>query len=304
MGLWLLKLVFFVTEPMKKVIMSRLLIDPRVNYRNFGYIPTGSVWDIKGKLFGHINLLKRLQARDIMTALDINKNDVVLDLGCGAGYFSVEMAKLARQAYGVDIIPYLRQIKVPSFLKGKLNYVMGRGEQLPFRERTFHKILASEILPMGHPGVFLSEIKRVMKQEGRLVICNGAGHPNIKDAYRNQNWFLKFLRRRYPDKFPQSYEEYCRLLQESFGTYQNKFFEEEEIRDLTREAGFRLEVVTYSPGYIFGLFFSWSQLLLFLKKGRTLSQRYFCFLYPIAQLMGRFGKVRYKGGLICTVVKG
>ncbi len=303
MRLWFLDFLFLLMEPMKKSIAGRLFIDPQVNYRNFGYIPTGSIRDIKGKLFGHVNLLKRLQAKDIMTALNIRENDRVLDLGCGAGYFTVEMAKLAQTAYGVDIHPFLRQIQVPPAFAGRLKLIMAKGEELPFRQKTFDKILASEILPMGDPGDLLREMKRVMKQGGKVVICNGAGHPSIKESYRKQNWPLKLLGKRYREKFPPSYEEYCRILQESFGTHQNRFFEEEEIKDLIIEAGLQLEKVTYSPGFIFGFFFSWSQFLLFLRKGKTLSQRYFYFLYPIAILLSCFERARYRGGLICTALK-
>jgi ubiquinone/menaquinone biosynthesis C-methylase UbiE len=287
----------------REIANPYLHMDDRINYRNFGYIPTGSIWDIRGKLFGHVNLLKRLQAKDIMTALDIRKNEVVLDLGCGAGYFTVEMAKLAQRAYGVDITPYLCQIKVPPALVGKLNFVIARGQGLPFQEKTFDKVLASEILPMGDPEDFLREMKRVTKNGGKLVICNGAGHPSIKESYQKPSCFMRFLGKRYPEKFPHSYEEYCRFLQKSFGTRQNKFFEEEQIRGFITEVGLQLETVMYSPGFTFGLFFSWSQFLLFLRKGKTLSQRHFYFLYPIATLLSRFEKARYRGGLICTALK-
>ena len=81
----------------------------KVKYHNFGYIPTGSIRDIRGKLFGHINLLKRLQAKDIMKALNIEPGDLLLDFGCGSGYMTVEMAKLGKKTYGIDIAMTLRR---------------------------------------------------------------------------------------------------------------------------------------------------------------------------------------------------
>lgn len=92
---------------------------------------------------------------------------------------------------------------------------------------------------------------------------------------------------------------YCK---KSFGTYQKKFLEEHEIKGLLKATGFRLKAITYSPSFLAGLFFSWSQFVLFLRKGSTLSQRFFYFLYPIASLINRFEKGRYKGGLICTAL--
>jgi len=239
-----------------------------------------------------------------MTALDIKENEVVLDLGCGAGYFTVEIAKLAKRAYGVDIFPYLRQIKVPSELVGKFNFVMACGEELPFREKTFDKILASEILPMTEdPKDFLTEMKRVVKKQGLLIICNGAGHPSIKKAYQRESWILKILKKIYKQRVPVSYEKYCSILQESFGTCQKTFLEKEDLTNLLREIGFKLENMTHSPSFMIGWYISWSQFLLYLRKGETLSQKYFYILYPIASFINRLEKSRYGGGLICTARK-
>jgi len=285
----------------KEIIKRRLPIDEKVNYRNFGYIPTGSLKDSIRKFTGHVNFLKRLQAKDVMTALDIQQKDFVLDFGCGSGYFTVEMAKLAHRAYGIDITSYLRNIKVPFLLRRKLSFVVARGERLPFRDNTFDKILASEILPMiEEPREFLFEMKRALKKGGRLVICNGAGHPSIKWAYQRKNWILNILRKIYKERVPLSYEEYCSILQASFGTCRKTFFEKEDLSHLLQEVGFELESMTYSPSFIIGWYISWSQFLLFLRKGKTLSQKYFHFLYPIASLINRLEKSKYEGGLICT----
>ena len=51
-----------------------------------------------------------------MAALDIKPTDRVLDFGCGSGYMTVEMAKLAAKATGIDVNPYVASIKVPRSL--------------------------------------------------------------------------------------------------------------------------------------------------------------------------------------------
>jgi len=285
----------------REIFADYLNVHQRINYRSFGYIPKGSIRDIRGKLFGHVNLLKRLQAQYVMVALDLQKNDLVLDVGCGSGYFTVEMAKVAQRTYGVDITPYLREIQIPSLLSGKLNFVMARGEKLPFQDNAFDKILASEILPMMEDSRdFLDEMKRVMKREGRLVLCNGAGHPSVKEAYQKGHWILKILRNLYGGRVPSSYESYCSILQKSFGTKQNRFLGKEDISLLLKETGFKLEGIVYSPSSVVGAYLSWSQFLLWVRKGKTLSQKYFHILYPIASIVNRLEKSGYEGGLICT----
>ncbi len=176
----------------------------RVHYWNFGFIPSGSLrHDLRGKLFGHPNLLKRLQAREIMSALHLQPSDTALDLGCGAGFFTVEMAKMAQKAYGIDINPYVKAIQVPPALRGRLEYIQVSAERLPFAEEHFDKVLASEVLPMiPDPNRFLEEIRRVLKSGGRLLIANGAGHPNIEEAYRRRPLFFQWLKKAIPTGCP------------------------------------------------------------------------------------------------------
>jgi ubiquinone/menaquinone biosynthesis C-methylase UbiE len=293
-----------VLKTIRGMLSEYLDISHRINYRNFGYIPRGSIRDILGKLFGHVNFLKRLQARDVMVMLDIQGPDIILDFGCGSGYFTVEMAKEAHQTYGFDVTPYLRTIGIPPPLAGKLGFVMGRGENLPFQDNRFDKILASEILPMTNdPRAFLSEMRRVIRRGGRLVICNGAGHPSIKKAYERGHWFLKILSGIYKEKVPASYESYCSILQKSFGTCQTAFLEKEDIASLLEETGFSLETIAYSPSSFIGATLSWSQFLLWIRKRRTLSQKYFHFVYPVASIINSLGRARYEGGLICSARK-
>jgi ubiquinone/menaquinone biosynthesis C-methylase UbiE len=273
-----------------------------VTYRSFGFIPSGSLAaDLRGRLFGAPNLFKRLQARDIMAALDIRAGETVLDFGCGSGYFTIEMAKLAGKAYGIDVNPYIASIAVPPALAGRLEYLVVEGQRLPFADGHFDRVLASEVLPMiSDPAEFLAEIRRVLKPNGRLVVVNGAGHPAIRDAYRSPGAWLRLLRRLYPERMPRDYDEYCRILQASFRTGQRGFLQEDDARRLLRGAGFEVARVDHSPGYLAGSWLSWSQFLLYLRTGRTLTQEHFALKYCLFALLRPFEWRKHEGGLLCV----
>jgi ubiquinone/menaquinone biosynthesis C-methylase UbiE len=277
-------------------------IGTKVRYNSFGFIPNGHFSnDLWGWIFGHRNLLKRLQARDIMAYLEIQPRDVVLDFGCGAGYFTVEMAKLASQAYGIDINPYINTIRIPSILQGKLKFIQISGTRLPFADGFFDRVLASEILPMiADPNDFLREIRRILKLGGRLVISNGAGHPGIRRAIARRSFFIRWAERLYPERFPKSYEEYCAILQKTFGTGRKDFLEEEDVRLLLKTNGFQIRKVGYTPGHWAGAYISWSQFILYLRTGQTLSQKNFPLNFLFWSLLRPFERETHKGGLLCA----
>ena len=273
-----------------------------INFRCFGFIPSGYLLtDIKGRLFGAPNLLKRLQARDIIAALDIRPGERVLDFGCGSGYFTIELAKLAQKAIGVDVNPRLRSIAIPPALSGRLEFLVAEGQHLPFPDGHFDRVLASEILPMtADPREFLREIRRVLRPKGRLLVVNGAGHPAIRDAYGTESGLLRALKRIYPQRVPPTYEDYCRILQESFGTAQNRFLDRDEVCRLLESCEFEILDVGYSPGCLAGAFVSWSQFVRSLRTGKTLSQGHFPVDYFLLGAISLIERRKYEGGLLCV----
>jgi ubiquinone/menaquinone biosynthesis C-methylase UbiE len=278
----------------------------RPGFFSFGYLPIGVPhYDIKGRLFGVPNLLKRLQAPDIMAALDIQPTDCVLDFGCGSGYMTVEMAKLAAKATGIDVNPHLASIKIPRRLAGRLEYVQTSGTGLPFADATFDRILASEVLPMiPEPGPFLAEITRVLKPGGRLVVVNGLGHPLIEQAYAANAPRLAALARRYPDRMPRSYAEYCQRFQAIAGTARTSFMTETEIVEALRRAGFAIESTGYSPRQSAGAWLSWTQFELYLRTGKVVSDRSFLPTFLHLLVRSAFDRSDYRGGLILVASPG
>jgi ubiquinone/menaquinone biosynthesis C-methylase UbiE len=281
----------------------RIPCSPAVSFRSFGYIPSGEVRrDLRGRLFGFPNITKRLQARAIMEALALRPEHRALDFGCGLGFMTVEMAKVAARAIGIDVNPYIDQIPVPPALVGRLQYVRTEGEHLPFDDASFDRVLASEVLPMtGDPQTFLGQIRRVLRPGGRLVVSNGAGHPAIRDAFRRQGPILRWLARRYPQRMPRDYADYCARLQTSFGTSQSRFFDATELTAMVQTAGFRVDHVSHTPGHLAGAWISWRQFLLYLRTGSTVSHTNFVANFAFLSLLSAASRRGYEGGvLLCA----
>ncbi len=59
-----------------------------VSFINFGYLKV----NIRN-IFGYPNLIKRLQSPFLFNYLNPLPNEMILDYGCGAGFFSAEIAK-------------------------------------------------------------------------------------------------------------------------------------------------------------------------------------------------------------------
>lgn len=282
--------------------MTRLLslFDPAEHPSDwsFGYLPTGDLArDAVGRLLGHRNFLKRLQAPAILAALDTKPSHRVLDFGCGSGYFTVEMAKLAAEAVGLDVTPHLRTLRIPLPLIDRLRYVLASGTEAPFPDHHFDRILASEVLPMvGDPSIFLQEMRRLLKPGGRLVVVNGSGPIPIREAYRSGSPRLERLRRRYPDRFPESYDAYCARLQAMFGTTMDRFMSDAEVVALMTEAGFSVLRVAHAPDARAGAWFAWRQFEALLRDGAPTPIGQSHFWTALWRLRSRRNGPGYEGG--------
>lgn len=255
------------------------------------------------RLFGVPNLLKRLQAKEILSALDLHPGHRALDFGCGSGYMTVEMSKLASEAIGIDVNPYVATIRIPPSLANRLRFQQATGLRLPFPDHHFDRILASEVLPMiPEPTPFLAEIKRVLKPNGKLIVVNGTGLPAIKEAYASNSPRLMALRQVHGANFPPSYDDYCAVFQKVAGTGRNSFLTEPEILDFLATSGFMPEIIYHSPRKIAGDAVAWRQFELFLQAGKLVTDNRFLVPFFYLGLRSLFDRRDYLGGLIVVAI--
>jgi ubiquinone/menaquinone biosynthesis C-methylase UbiE len=228
----------------------------------------------------------------------------VLDVGCGSGYFTVELARRSALAVGIDTNPFLQRIRVPPSLQHRLRFVHGTGESIPYPAEQFDRVLASEVLPMvTDPVLLMREICRVLKPGGRLVIVNGTALAPIRDAYANGARRLRQLQQQHGDRFPDSYDEYVAIFHRILGIPRQRFLSEDELTGLDEGQGLTVEEVKHSPRRIAGDWMAWRQFRMYLRSGVLISSSNFVVPFLALSLVSRFDTDSYRGGAIIVAKK-
>jgi demethylmenaquinone methyltransferase/2-methoxy-6-polyprenyl-1,4-benzoquinol methylase len=107
----------------------------------------------------------------ISNFLDINPDNKLLDIGCGTG-FSSEIFKC--QIIGLEPSKAML-IQGKKNVANKMDFLQGRGEQLPFSDNSFDIVICVTALHnFEDPEKSLEEIKRVSKGKGAITILKKA----------------------------------------------------------------------------------------------------------------------------------
>lgn len=113
----------------------------------------------------------------LMSYLQQLQNKVILDVGCGGGYWAMIAATNGGKVFGVDIQPQMieeaKKIIANSNLNHKVILNTGDAADLPYSKNKFDLLLSINVacnLPLESFEAHFYEIERVLKKNGRAII--------------------------------------------------------------------------------------------------------------------------------------
>jgi len=100
----------------------------------------------------------------------VNFSDkTVLDLGCGAGVCTEDIAKASRFAVGADISAWAIARAKKRF--PNISFVIADSENLPFRKGAFEIVINTGLIQyLENPYPTVNETKRILKKGGKTII--------------------------------------------------------------------------------------------------------------------------------------
>ncbi len=125
--------------------------------------------------------MDRRWRREAVRALDAQPGELVLDLAAGTGTSSVPFAEAGAQTVACDFsLGMLREGVRRQAGVERLGFTAGDALRLPFRDEAFHAVTISfGIRNVSDTVAALTEMRRVTKPGGRLLICEVSRPPNL-----------------------------------------------------------------------------------------------------------------------------
>ena len=179
------------------------------------------VGELGEKLIENMNENHESLARWSVSHLDVSKEDMILDIGCGGGVNVKRFLQMTEnKVFGLDYsklaVEKSRKMNEKSIEEGMCEIIEGSVSDLPFENNQFDIVTAFETVYFWPDFINdLREVHRVLKDDGIFFIANEA---LPKEYDKRQKYIIKLL--------------------------DMKIYSEEEFNNCLREAGFS-EVRTF-----------------------------------------------------------
>ncbi len=121
-------------------------------------------------------------------ALGGRENVTALDIGCGTGFLSLELAARGHRVTGIDFAPEMLALarQKAEAAGAAVRFEHADAEDLPFAPASFDLVITRHVLwTLPHPEAAIGEWVRVLRPGGRLAVIDGHSlvAPGQEQAY-------------------------------------------------------------------------------------------------------------------------
>ena len=109
----------------------------------------------------------------LISQLGVQPNDVVMDFGCGPGFFTIPLARRAARTIGVDVSPRMLEKASSNAQKNgaRIEFVMSDGSRIKVEDRSVDLVLLVHVYhEIEDKQKALGEFSRILRENGRLTI--------------------------------------------------------------------------------------------------------------------------------------
>jgi ubiquinone/menaquinone biosynthesis C-methylase UbiE len=109
----------------------------------------------------------------LISKLGVGSNDVVIDFGCGPGFFLIPLAKVAGKAIGVDVSPGMleRAARKAKKKHRTVKLLQSDGTDIRLADESVDMILLNHVFhEVENKSKVLGEFRRILRPSGTLAI--------------------------------------------------------------------------------------------------------------------------------------
>jgi len=109
----------------------------------------------------------------LLSRLKVGGDDVVVDFGCGPGFYTIPLARIAARTIGVDVSAGMLQRADKNCEKNsvRVELIQSDGRSIDLEEESIDLILMVHVFhEIGHKEEVLGEFSRILNTSGRLAI--------------------------------------------------------------------------------------------------------------------------------------
>jgi len=123
----------------------------------------GEIWNWESPA-GKLRWARRVQ----MLSKHLRSGMTVLELGCGAGYFTRELARSGADIVAIDVSPELLEIARSNCSAPNVRYEIQNAYELSYPDAGFDSVVGSSVLHHLETEEALREVYRVLKPSGTI----------------------------------------------------------------------------------------------------------------------------------------